>query len=358
MNNTKKNLRTTVTEAAIQLQAVRGVNAISEAAAGAKIIEDVAKQFANARHANQVAGRVFESLQATTANVDAALKGLPQRFATTASLGQPHAPGDVVVKLGQKTMATAQAKLSDSSTALVRRISDKAYDGMQKVVPTDKLDSVRKIASRLAADGRRPDLSLSDTAQRVSDRVTFKGASAKPVSVAEAQSAALQPQAAGKAIETSASKAVYGSAAAVGGVMSAAMVAMQGGSTKDVLQATANGAARGLAQQAATVGVEKVGTVALSQISSKAAASFSRAGAAGAIAGAGIGVASDLYDLANGKISGRECAQKAAKHGVRAGTTWAGAEAGAMIGAVAGPVGVAVGGIVGGILGSLVPDLF
>jgi hypothetical protein len=93
MNNTNKQSGTTATDAAIQLQTVRGVNAISEATAGAKIIEDVAKQFANASHPNHVAGRVFESLQATTANVDAALKGLPQRFATTASLGSPHAPG-------------------------------------------------------------------------------------------------------------------------------------------------------------------------------------------------------------------------------------------------------------------------
>ena len=240
----------------------------------------------------------------------------------------------------------------------MRRISDKAYDGMQKVVPTDKLENVRKIAGRLAADGRRPDLSLCDTAKRVSDRVAYKGASAKAVSVAEAQAAARQPQTAGKVIQTSTTQAVYGSAATVGGVLSGTMAALQGGSTKDVMQATATGAARGLAQQAATVGVEKLGTVALSQISSKAAATFSRAGAAGAIAGAGIGVASDLYDLANGKISGSECAQKAAKHGARAGTTWAGAEAGAMIGAAAGPVGVAVGGLIGGILGSLVPDLF
>ena len=109
MSDTNKKSGNSVTDAAIQLQTVRGVNAIAEATAGAKIFENVTRQFANASHPNHVAGRVFESLQATSANVDAALKGLPQRFATTASLGRPHDPGDLVVKLGQQTVATAQA---------------------------------------------------------------------------------------------------------------------------------------------------------------------------------------------------------------------------------------------------------
>jgi hypothetical protein len=261
--------------------------------------------------------------------------------------------------VGGKTVASAQAKLSDSSTTLVRSISSPKYDGMQKIVPSDKTVKVRRIAGGLSKAGRSSDLSLKDTAKGVTDRVTYKGASSKPVNLTKAQQAAKQPKAVAKAMERDAAQSAYGAAALVGGGVSGIVTAMQGGSAKDVLNSTAKGAARGVIQQAATVGVSKVGTAAITQVASKATASaFSRSGAPGAIAGAGISICCDLSEMHDGKITGRECATRAAKHGVRAGTTWAGAEAGACIGVVGGPIGIAVGAFVGGVVGSFVPDLF
>jgi hypothetical protein len=348
-----------LTDAAIQAQAVRGAQAIAESAKGTNQLAATARQYANASHGNHLAGRVFEDLHVTTANVDAALKGLPQRFETTASVGLPHDAADIVAKVGGKTVASAQAKLSGSSTTLVRSISSPKYDGMQKIVPSDKTVKVRHIAEELSKASRRPDLSLKDTAKAVTDRVTYKGASSKPVSLAEAQQAAKQPKAVAKVMEREAAQSAYGAAALVGGGMSGVVTAMQGGSATDVAKSTIKGAARGIAYQATTIGVSKIGTAAITQVASKATANaFSRSGAPGAIAGAGINVCSDLIDLHDGKITGRECATRAAKHGVRAGTTWAGTEAGACIGAVGGPIGIAVGAILGGVLGSFVPDLF
>jgi len=357
--NSKNKIQKNSTNAAIQLQAVRGVQALAEAAKGANQLAATAKQYANAAHGNHLAGRVFEDLHVTTANVDAALKGLPQRFETTASIGRPHDAADIVAKVGGKTVASAQAKLSSSSTALVRGISSPKYDGMQKVVTADKAANVRNISSDLSKAGRRPDLSLKDTARCVTDRVTYKGASSKPVSLAKVQQAAKQPKATAKAMGRDAVQSAYGAAALMGGGMYGVVTAMQGGSAKDVLNSTAKGAARGVVQQAATAGVSKVGAAAITQIASKATANaFSRSGAPGAIAGAGISICSDLVELQDGKITGRECATRAAKHGVRAGATWAGAEAGACIGAVGGPIGIAVCAFLGGMAGSFVPDLF
>jgi hypothetical protein len=348
-----------LTNAAAQVQAVRGAQAIAEAARGAKHLAKTARQYVNASHGNHLAGRIFEDMHVATANVDAALKGLPQRFDTTASVGLPHDVADIVAKVGGKTVASAQAKLSDSSTALVRSISSPKYDGMQKIVPSDKALKVRRIAAGLSKGGRRPDLSLKDTAKGVTDRVTYKGVSSKPVSLGKAQQAAKQPEAVAKAMEREAAQVAYGAAALMGGGMSGIVTAMQGGSAKDVLNSTAKGVARGVIQQAATIGVSKVGIAAITQVASKATASaFSRSGAPGAIAGAGISICSDLLEMHDGKITGRECATRAASHGVRAGTTWAGAEAGACIGVVGGPIGIAVGAFVGGVVGSFVPDLF
>lgn len=353
------NSRNKLTNAAIQLQAARGVQALAESVKGVNQLVSTAKQYANASHGNHLAGRVFEDMHVTTANVDAALKGLPQRFETTASVGFPHDAADIVAKVGGKTVASAQAKLSGSSTTLVRSISSPKYDGMQKIVPSDKVVKVHRIAKGLSKAGRRPDLSLKDTAKGVTDHVTCKGASSKPVSLDQAQQAAKQPEAVAKVMEREAAQSVYGAAALMGGGMSGIVTAMQGGSAKDVLNSTAKGAARGVIQQAATVGVSKVGTAAITQVASKATASaFSRSGAPGAIAGAGISICSDLIEMHDGKITGRECATRAAKHGVRAGTTWAGAEAGACIGTVGGPIGIAAGAFIGGMLGSFVPDLF
>lgn len=355
--NKDRNLQATA--GAVQVQTGRGIDAMAEALAGGNRVRSVALQFANASQPNQVAGRVFEELHAATGNLDAALKGLPQRFATTASEGQPHATADLVVKLGSETLALAQAKLSDSTAALTRRLSSSEYDGMQKLVPEGMAASVREVAGALADAGRRADLSLRDTARQVTERVAFEGARSKPVSVKVARQAASDPHAAAKTLELDALQGAYGAAAGMGGAIGGVMVAFQGGSATEVAKAAAGGAARGLVQQAATAGVEKVAAVALTQMSGKAAAAaFSRCGAAGAIAGAGVGVASDLVGLAQGQISGSECAQRVVKHGVRAGSTWAGAEAGAAVGALGGPIGIAVGGIVGGIIGSLLPDWF
>lgn len=357
--NSENKTRKKLTNAVIQVQAARGVRAIAESTKGAEQLAATAKQYANAAHGNHLAGRVFEDMHVATANVDAALKGLPQRFETTASVGRPHDVADIIAKVEGKTVAAAQAKLSGSSTTLVCSISSPKYDGMQKIVPADKTVRVRRIADGLSKAGRRTDLSLEDTAKGVTDRVNYKGASSKPVSLAKAQQAAKQPKAVAKVMKREAVQSAYGAAALVGGGMSGVVTAMQGGSAKDVLNSTAKGATRGVIQQAATAGINKVGTAAITQVASKATANaFSRSGVPGAIAGAGINVCSDLIDLHDGKITGLECATRAAKHGVRAGTTWAGTEAGACIGAVGGPIGIAVGAILGGVLGSFVPDLF
>jgi len=345
--------------AAIQVQAGRGTLAIAESSKGAEQLVATARQYANAAHGNHLAGRIFEDMHVATANVDAAIKGLPQRFETTASAGRPHDAADIVAKVRGKTTAPAQAKLSRSSTTMVRSISNPKYDGMQKIVPSDKAVTVRRMAGSLSKEGRRPDLSLKDTAKNVSDRVKFKGASSKPVSLDQAQKAARRPNVAAKKMKADAAQSAYGAAALVGGGVSCIVTAVQGGTAKDVLNSTAKGAVRGVAQQAATAVVSKAGVTVITQVAGKATASaFSRSGAPGAIAGAGISVCSDLIDLHDGKITGQECAARAAKHGVRAGTTWAGAEAGACVGAVCGPIGVAVGAFVGGIFGSCLPDIF
>lgn len=342
----------------VQVQAGRGVDAMRQAFAGGERIASVARQFANASQPNQVAGRVFEELHAATGNIDAALKSLPQRFATTASNGLPHAAADLVTKVGGETLAMAQAKLSESTTALTRRLSEIRYDGMQKLVPEGMAEPVRKVAGALADAGRRADLSLRDTTRQVTERFSYAGAHSKPVSINAARQAASDPHAAAKTLGTDAALGAYGAAAGMGGVMASVVATQQGGSVTEVAKAAATGVARGLLHQAATAGVDKAGVAVLTQLSSKAAATFSHSGAAGPIARAGVGVATDLIGLARGKISGGECAQRAVKHGVRAGSTWAGAQAGAALGAFGGPIGAAVGGLAGGLIGSQAPDWF
>jgi hypothetical protein len=65
--------RENLTNAAIQLQAARGGQALVESARGTNQLVATAKQYANVAHGNHLAGRVFENLHVTTANVDAAL---------------------------------------------------------------------------------------------------------------------------------------------------------------------------------------------------------------------------------------------------------------------------------------------
>lgn len=95
-------------------------------------------------------GNIYEFILATKFNANATAQGSHLRAVVTAALGHTTAPADILVLDGEQIIATVQAKVSSSSTYLTRVLSDEKYQGMMKVVPTDKAARVGRISAGLS----------------------------------------------------------------------------------------------------------------------------------------------------------------------------------------------------------------
>ena len=104
----------------------------------------VAKQYMNCSP-TITQGRLFEIIEATKFNKDAALKGESLRAFTTDSLGDPHAAADIVVKNGDTLLKEVQAKSSAKASRLARMVSSEKYGDMDRLVNSEKANRVKEL---------------------------------------------------------------------------------------------------------------------------------------------------------------------------------------------------------------------
>ncbi len=137
-------------------------NASNEAYAGMNLLRNEAERMINVL-ADKKQGNLFEIIERTKFNMDAASKGLTERAVTTAEMGLPHAPADILIKDGGKVLREVQAKSSNSAARGLFMVSDKKYNGMQKLLNKDKVDKARELAEKRVESGTLKAPEYADT---------------------------------------------------------------------------------------------------------------------------------------------------------------------------------------------------
>lgn len=309
------------------------------------------------------AGRAAEVWHAATFNADAALKGSVERATTTASVGLPTSPADIRLAGAGGKATQVQVKYHGTADSNVAHLSRQQYRSMQKVVPSDQVADIKKIAAARADSiaARRPvrAAELRDTATRASDRIVGKQASSKPLSSGESRQLVADPGKLGRMALTmelaSATKAGAASGAAFGAGVSVIAHAKQMWDGNEDLGAAALSVGKDAARSALSGAATSAGgAVVKAGLMRAGAQGLARGAAPVAIASSALEAGGAVFDLARGEIDGRECGVKVAKAAGRGAACWGGAEAGAAIGTLICPgVGTAIGGVVGGLAAAL-----
>ncbi len=102
---------------------------------------------------DQAQGKIFEVLETIKFNYDALKKDSRLYAQTTASMGLPHDPVDIIIRDGKKTVAKVQAK-SCTVPKTAFAISNKKYQGMDRLVPKDQGEKIDKLIKQRIAKVR------------------------------------------------------------------------------------------------------------------------------------------------------------------------------------------------------------
>ena len=129
-------------------------NAVIETVAGNEQLIKVAKQYMNCV-SDKTQGRMFEIIEMTKFNANAAKAGNLLRAFTTDQLGMPHHEADIFIRNQNGDVLRAiQAKSSDKATNLARAVADSKYNGMDRLVNIEHEDKVNDlIEKRMNSNG-------------------------------------------------------------------------------------------------------------------------------------------------------------------------------------------------------------
>lgn len=294
------------------------------------------------------AGFRAERYHEATFNADAARKRIPTRAVATT----PGAPADIALVDGGKVVAEVQVKNYKRVAGTTKAISQKKYDGMQKVIPKEQVKGVRSLAARRGTDGSG-EHNYQDTSLKAAGRIEANGAKSGALTYEQAQNKNLS-----RTMMTSemgnAAKSGAKNGAIIGGAVSAATnlraVINKEKEVKDALKDVGKDTAVAAVGGAATAALSS----GLAAVTTRASLSaLSKSGAPGAIAAASVEVGKDLIALRQGKLSGSQVLERSVEHAGAAGGGWGGAAAGMALGTAVFPgVGTVVGGFIGGMAGS------
>lgn len=213
-------------------------------------------------------GNLFEVIESTKFNADAARQGNSVRAEVTALSGFPMAPADIILVRNGEVVREVQAKVSRSNSYLSRVHSRDKYAKMDRLVPSDRAAPVRRIAGGLAsrfADRSDPRAAqFADTAENVTGELLFESVRSGGTTVDEAMDAATEPARYADRMEFEAllleAEVAIGEAVKSGAIFGCAISVLQktllavqaGATTEDVLSGGIEGAARSALRSGAT----------------------------------------------------------------------------------------------------------
>ena len=314
---------------------------IKEAEAKAKVKPEIKK------------GNLFEYILAAKFNLDAARKGSSVKAIVNAARGR-RGPSDIDIVRNGETLVESQVKAGTSGYE-VWELSRPSYDGMQKIVPTEQVESVRKLAR---SSNYRPSdpRNYKDTEATVRGDLRHGPVSSGKITSSDLKSATQSP---GRyaikqnLLQMSQEVAVTSVHAAGAGVV---MGFAESGIKNFRRDIDGGQAAQNVITDAVKAGGRSGVTGALGAVIRNTASRgglkvLSRSNVATAVAAGLIEVGVVVYDYAKGEIDSREAGERLG--GTACGTA-SSIGIGAAAGLVAGPAGYVVGGIVGYLLSSQV----
>jgi hypothetical protein len=146
-------------------------NASNEAYAGMDLLKSEGERMINVLK-DKKHGNLFEIIERTKFNMDAASKGLSERAITTAEMGLPHNSADILIKDGGKVLREVQAKSSNKSSSALFEMSNEKYKGMQKLFNSDKVDKARELAEKRVESGTLKAPEYADTLENMTGELT------------------------------------------------------------------------------------------------------------------------------------------------------------------------------------------
>lgn len=297
------------------------------------------RRFVGSGH-EQCAGRLAEVWHAGTFNAAAVRIGSKLRAVTTASMGAPGDPADVLIKLDQEIKLKVQLKFCNLSGRTMDAIADRRYDGMQRVVPADQVRAVRRLAASRGIDGLGK-RNFPATAAEASATIRSGRVSSAPLSRADAQNLVRQPE-----VVVNQRRTVVGAGAVGNAALGAALIAVG-------ISAVTDAKAVHTGQKSLPEATRAAGTAALRSGASAAvgtavtlmARRVCSANPAAAIGGIAADLALNAVELQRGQIDRAELLNRSASSVARA----VGTAAGAALGSALLPgLGTAVGSTLGG----------
>lgn len=327
--------------------------ATDEAIKGMGMLREMARKLINVG-AEKKQGNLFELIEATKFNMDAASKGMDHlRAGVTAMEGDPHAAADIVIRSGDKVVREVQAKSTNSAVSAARMFREAKYNGMQKVTNTEHVDTVKRITEKRADMNGLYSEEHRDTFRNVRGGLEHDGVQSKGTSHAESMRAAEHSRqyAAGFEMAQVGKEMLKTgtSAAAAGGIVGGAISLVKNGVAVSRGAKTYGEAAVDVMKDAGKSGA-KSGAVGVVGAGIRAGASkagiqaLTKSNVATAIAAGVVDSGVTLLRYARGEISGSDAAEKIGGTGI---STASSIYAGAAAGAAFGPVGALVGSVAG-----------
>lgn len=131
-------------------------------------------------------GHLFEQREVAKFNLDA-LKEDSDLFAkTTASMGKPTDPVDIVIKKGQKTVREIQAKSCNTAARSAFSLSDKKYEEMARLAPSDQTKKIEALLKKRIEAGTLKKEDYGQTLRNLQKTLNHDGVKSKGTTYQEA----------------------------------------------------------------------------------------------------------------------------------------------------------------------------
>ncbi|MEW6698493.1 MAG: hypothetical protein AB1341_14285 [Bacillota bacterium] len=292
-------------------------------------------------------GHLFETIIAAQENAEKAAQGLVERVHVTHLEGHHQAAADLQTRIGDRILAEGQAKFSlQDPDEIIRMISEEKYHGMDRYIPTDKIQDVRN--ELLNKIRESTDLEKIAQYKDALEHLKDHDISSKDIMLADKQPRLYAAMSEGTYFLKEAGVA-GAQAAAAGLVMGGALAVIKNGIAVTKGELTVKEAAAevgveagksglrsgatGVAGTAIRFGAEKAGIQALA-----------KSNVATSVAAGVIDIGMSVYAFAKGEITAEETMERIGQTGV---STMSGIYAGAVASLFFGPAGVLVGSMAG-----------
>lgn len=142
-------------------------NATEAVFEGMDAVKNIADRLANVG-SGQSQGNIFEYIEATKFNMDAAIKSSDLKAFVTADIGRPHDPSDIDIMSGDELVRQVQAKSGRSAADSLFYQSTEKYEGMQRLSPSEQFDKMQELAQHRIDKGTLKADDYQDTLDNLS----------------------------------------------------------------------------------------------------------------------------------------------------------------------------------------------